>query len=91
MIKCFVVKNIDNITNEGDFNVNSFYIAKISSNKPNTFAVLDNDKNWISFKYFTRTCNYNNHYILYFDIWDEFLIENKKELNKYIPTTKFYN
>jgi hypothetical protein len=28
---------------------------------------------------------------LYFDIWDEFLIENKKELKEYVSTTKFYN
>ena len=90
MIKCFIVQNIDNETPEGKFKENSFYIAKVANNKPNSFAVLDDKQNWVSFKYFTRTHNYENHYILYFDIWDEFLIENKKELNKYVPTTKFY-
>lgn len=90
MIKCFIVKNINNETVEGKFEVNSFYIAKVSNNKPNSFAVLDDNKNWISFKYFTRTNNYENHHIMYFDIWDTFLIENKKELNNYVPTTKFY-
>jgi O-glycosyl hydrolase len=90
MIKCFIVKNVGNKSPEGKFKKDHFYIAKISSNNPNTFAVLDDNKNWVSFKYFTRTHNYENHYILYFDIWDEFLIENKKELNEYVSTTKFY-
>lgn len=90
MIKCFIVKNIDNTTPEGKFKENSFYIAKIASNRPNSFAVLDDNKNWVRFKYFTRTCNYENHYIMHFDIWYEFLAYNKKELNKYILTTKFY-
>ena len=90
MIKCFIVKNIDNDTPNGLFEENKFYIAKVSSNKPNTFAVLDNNHTWISFKYFTRTLNYENHHIMYFDIYDEFLIENKRELNEYISTTKFY-
>jgi hypothetical protein len=27
---------------------------------------------------------------MHFDIWYEFLAYNKKELNKYILTTKFY-
>lgn len=91
MIKCFIVKNVDNITPEGKFKINSFYIAKISCNKPNTFAVLDNDENWIPFKwYYLDNAHENEFCELYFDIWDEFLIENKKELNKYVPTTKFY-
>jgi hypothetical protein len=91
MIKCYIVKNIESNVVEGIFKKDHFYIAKVSSNNPNTFAVLDDNKNWVSFKYFTRTHNYENHYILYFDIWDEFLIENKKELKEYVSTTKFYN
>lgn len=90
MIKCFIVKCIDDNTSEGKFNEHAFYIAKVSSNKPNSFSVMDNDRKWVSFKYYTRTYNYENHYIMHFDIWDEFFIENKKELNKYILTTKFY-
>ena len=90
MIKCFIVKHVGNETPEGKFRENRFYIAKIA-NKPNTFAVLDDNKNWIPFKWYYLDNVYGNDFCeLYFDIWDIFLIENKKELNKYVPTTKFY-
>mgnify|MGYP006364673163 CR=1 FL=1 len=47
MIKCFIVKNIDNETPEGKFKENSFYIAKVANNKPNSFAVLESICNLI--------------------------------------------
>ena len=52
----------------------------------------DNDnKNWVPFKWYYLNNIYGNDFCeLYFDIWDIFLVENKKELNKYVPTTKFY-
>ena len=91
MIKCFIVQHIGNKTPDGEFRENKFYIAKLSSNKPNTFAVLDDNKNWIPFKWYYLNNIYGNDFCeLYFDIWDVFLVENKKELNKYVPTTKFY-
>ena len=91
MIKCFIVKNVGNKSPEGKFKKDHFYIAKLSSNNPNTFAVLDDNKNWVPFKWYYLNNAYGNDFCeLYFDIWDEFLIENKKELNEYAYTTKFY-
>ena len=91
MIKCFIVKNVGNKSPEGKFKKDHFYIAKLSSNSPNTFAVLDDNKNWVPFKWYYLNNVYGNDFCeLYFDIWDEFLIENKKELNEYVYTTKFY-
>lgn len=88
MIKCFIVQNINSDTNNGKFEENKFYIAKISSNGINMVSVLDKNKTWVPFKW--RGMMDPNYMERYFDIWDEFLIENKKELNKYVPTTKFY-
>lgn len=89
MIKCFICQCVQE-PKKGKFEFNRFYIAKISNNDINTFAVLDNNQNWVPFKYYTRNRNYDNYYGFYFDLWDVFLVENKKELNKYVPTTKFY-
>lgn len=89
MIKCFICQCVQE-PEKGKFEFNRFYIAKISNNDVNTFAVLDNNQNWVPFKYYTRNGNYDNYYGFYFDLWDNFLVENKKELNKYVPTTKFY-
>lgn len=89
MIKCFICQCVQE-PEKGKFEFNRFYIAKISNNDINTFAVLDNNQNWVPFRYYTRNSNYDNYYGFYFDTWDVFLVENKKELNKYIPTTKFY-
>ena len=88
MIKCFIVKNINSSTPERKFEENRFYIAKISSNGINTVSVLDKNKTWVPFKW--RGMMNINYMEKYFDIWDEFLVENKKELNEYVPTTKFY-
>ena len=55
-----------------------------------TLAVLDDNQNWIPFKYYTRTGKYENYYGLYFDLWDTFYNKNKKDLNEYVLTTKFY-
>ena len=90
MIKCFIVENLDNETPRGNFNKNSYYIAKLT-NKPNTFSVLDEDQNWIPFKWYSKTSELSiNHCRLYFYILENFIIENKKELNKYITDTEFY-
>jgi hypothetical protein len=88
MIKCFIVININDETPEGKFKENKFYIAKISSNNVNTISVMDINKSWVPFKW-VGVKDYN-YFENYFNIWDSFLIENKKELNKYIPSTKFY-
>lgn len=88
MIKCFIVQNIDMNTPDGKFNENKFYIAKISSNGVNMISVLDMNQTWVPFKW--RGMTQPEYFEKYFDIWDMFLIENKKELNEYIPTTEFY-
>ena len=88
MIKCFIVQNINSDTTNGKFEENKFYIAKISSNGINMVSVLDMNKTWVPFKW--RGMLNHDYMENYFDIWDVFLIENKKELNKYVPTTKFY-
>lgn len=90
MIKCFICQCVQK-PEEGNFEFNRFYIAKVSNNNVNTLAVLDNNQNWVPFKYYTRNGNYDNYHGFYFDLWDSFLVNNKKELNEYIPTTKFYN
>lgn len=91
MIKCYILQSTTNETPEGSFNENKFYIAKVSANKPNSLTVLDNKQNWVHFKYFTRTQDYRQHHLLYFVVIDTFFVKDKKELNEYIPTTKFYN
>ena len=90
MIKCFICQCVQE-PEKGKFEFNGFYIAKVSNNDINTIAFLDNNQNWIPFKYYTRTGDYENYHGLYFDLWDTFYVNNKKELNEYIPTTKFYN
>jgi hypothetical protein len=40
MIKCYIVQNVDNPP-LGVFKPDKFYIAKISNNNINTFAILD--------------------------------------------------
>lgn len=91
MIKCFIVENLDSETPRGKFN-KSYYVAKISNNQPNTIAILDDNRNWVPFKWYTRNSELGvEHCRLYFYILDNFLIENKKELNKYINTTNLYN
>ena len=91
MIKCFIVQHIGNKTPEGKFQINKHYVARISSNDVNMFAVLDDNKNWIPFKWYYRNNVYGNDFCeLYFDIIFEFFVKNHKELNEYIPTTKFY-
>lgn len=91
MIKCFIVKHVGNETPQGKFQDNKFYVARLSSNNVNTFAVLDDNKNWIPFKWYYLNNVYGNDFCeLYFDIWDVFFVKDKKELNEYIPTTKFY-
>ena len=108
MIKCFRVKckelkvNYDpdkeKVVSKGEFVTDWYYTAKISSNNPNTLAVLDHYNNWIPFDLYDKNAfcldgqmiYSNNHYKYYFEIIEEFLIANKKELNKYISNTKFY-
>jgi hypothetical protein len=89
MIKCFIVQNINSDTDDGEFKENKFYVAKISCNSVNNISVLDIKGNWVPFKW-RGSLKYTDAFVKYFDIWDVFLIENKKELNKYVPTTKFY-
>ena len=90
MIKCFIVQNTWIPENhDGKFKEGKFYIAKISCNAINTISVLDYHGTWVPFKWRRGPLKIEN-FDLYFDIWDEFLIENKKELNKYILLTKFY-
>ena len=89
MIKCYIVKNINNHSEMGKFKENNFYIAKISSNSVNNISVLDDMGMWVPFKW--RGAFYPDHINKYFDVWDVFLIENKKELRKYIESTKFYD
>jgi len=88
MIKCYIVKNIESNVVEGVFKENKFYIAKISSNGVNMISVMDNKQNWVPFKW--RGMYDPKYFNKYFEIWDAFLIENKKELNEYIISTKFY-
>ena len=93
MIKCFVVENLDSHTPKGKFIRNAFYLAKITNNQPNTLAVLDEDMNWIPFEWYSKR-NYGlsyNHCRLYFYAWDNFIINNKKELNKYVKNSNMYN
>lgn len=91
MIKCFIVQHIGNKTPEGKFQANKHYVARISSNGVNMFSVLDDSKNWIPFKWYSRNNVLGNDFCeLYFDIIFEFFVKNHKELNEYIPTTKFY-
>lgn len=89
MIKCFICQCVQQ-PEKGKFRFNGFYIAKVSNNNINTLAVLDDNQNWIPFKYYTRTGKYENYYGLYFDLWDTFYNKNKKDLNEYVLTTKFY-
>lgn len=89
MIKCFIVQNTTVPEDRGKFKENRFYIAKISCNSINTISVLDNQGTWVPFRWRRGRLTLEN-FDLYFDVWDEFLIENKKELNKYVPLTKFY-
>ena len=90
MIKCFICQCVQQ-PEKGKFRFNGFYIAKVSNNNINTLAVLDDNQNWVPFKYYTRTGKYENYYGLYFDLWDTFYNKNKKDLNEYVLTTKFYN
>lgn len=90
MIKCFIVENLDSKTPEGVFKRKSLYIAKVT-NKPNTFAVLDENQNWIDFKWYeTEPELSENHCRLYFYILENFLIENNREMKRYIQTTNLY-
>lgn len=89
MIKCFIVESLDSNTPRGKFD-KSFYVAKISNNNPNTIAILDDNRNWIPFKWYTRRSKLGeDHYSMYFYILDNFLIKNKKELNSYIANINF--
>ena len=88
MIKCFIVQNVMEPKGRGVFKKNKFYIARIPD-KINTISVLDMKGNWVPFKWRRGPLSLEK-FDVYFDIWDEFLIENKKELNLYVPTTKFY-
>jgi hypothetical protein len=92
MIKCFVVENLDSKTPKGKFERNAFYLAKISNNQPNTLAVLDENLNWVPFEWHSkgRYLEYN-HCRLYFYAWDNFIIDNKKELNRYVRNSNMYN
>lgn len=90
MIKCFICQCVQE-PEKGEFEFNRFYVAKISNNDVNTLAVLDNNQNWIPFRYYELQGRIDlNKYDFYFDLWDTFLVNNKKELNEYVPTTKFY-
>lgn len=92
MIKCFVVENLDNKTPEGKFVKYSFYLAKISNNQPNTLAVLDENLNWVPFKWYSTTSELGvDHCRIYFYAWDNFIIKNKKELNEYVRNSNMYN
>lgn len=88
MIKCYIVKNIKAPCSSGIFNENRFYVAKISNNNKNTIAVLDDKGNWTPFKW--RGLIQSDAFVRYFDVWSLFFVNNKKELNEYILTTKFY-
>lgn len=91
MIKCFVAVNLDSETPRGKFNNMTYYLAKLSNNQPNTIAILDDNQNWVPFKWYSTTSELgDDHYRMYFYLIDNFLIENKKELNNYIINTKFY-
>ena len=89
MIKCYIVQNVDNPP-LGVFKPDKFYIAKISNNNINTFAILDEKQNWVPFN-----CRGIAEglfvYKLYFSIFEGFYVKNKKELNEYIESTKLYN
>ena len=107
MIQCFKVICKDKkqyfdcetqrIKTHGNFITEWVYIAKISCNDSNIFAVLDNDGNWVPFRsYSTWGCYIdgvlvNDEYSFkhYFDIQEFFLIKNKKELNKLILSNTF--
>lgn len=87
MIKCYIVQNIKE-TNK--FEMDKFYIAKISGNGNNTYSVLDKNKNWIPFNCYSLdgiSDTYKDYFVEYF----EFHVQNKKELNNYIESTKIYN
>ena len=88
MIKCYIVQNIEVPCGLGIFNENGFYVAKISNNNINTIAVLDDKGNWTPFKW--KGSLQSDAFVRYFDVWNVFFVKNKKELNEYIPTTKFY-
>lgn len=89
MLKCFIVQNIDDNTPTGVFNKGEFYIAKISNNDANTFAVLDENENWVPFNRYSIE-NSNLLYSDYFNEKYEHYFRNKKELNDYIDITQLY-
>jgi hypothetical protein len=92
MTKCFIVENLDSETPKGVFTRMSYYVAKITNNQPNTLAILDENQNWIPFKWYTTTSELGvDHCRMYFYVLDNFLIENKIELNNYICKTNLYN
>lgn len=90
MIKCFIAHKLleppfGNFEKHGNF-----YIAKVSNNNPNTLAILDADNNWVPFSYIEKYILDFTNYDYYFALSEPFYVKNKKELNEYIPTTKFY-
>ena len=89
MLKCFIVQNIDDNTPIGVFNKGEFYIAKISNNDTNTFAILDENENWVPFNRYSIE-NSNLFYSNYFNEKHEHYFRNKKELNDYIDITQLY-
>ncbi len=84
MIKCFIVECMENI-NKGNFDLGGLYIAKISNNDHNVYSVLDKNKNWVPFN-----CYGPDSYKKYFNEFNIFYIENKKEMNKYIEESPLY-
>ena len=88
MIKCFVVKNIQEPM-KGYFTVGEFYIAKISGNKSNMYSVLDKCQNWVSFSCY-KSPGWNDLYSDYFTEWLTFQVNDKKELNDFIKSTDLY-
>ena len=90
MIKCFIAYKMIEPPFGKFEKSNSFYIAKITNNNPNTLAILDVNNNWVPFSYIEKGIIDFTNYQYYFALGEPFYVKNKKELNEYIPTTKFY-
>ena len=87
MIKCYIVRNVNKVP-FGNFNINDLYIAKISNNNHNTYAVLDDDNNWIPFSCYSQQGLeiYSDYFI---EIYN-FHVKNKKELNNNVQSSCLY-
>lgn len=90
MIKCFIAYKVIDPPFGNFEKSNNFYIAKKTNNSPNTLAILDADNNWVPFSYIENGILDFTNYEYYFGLGEPFYVQNKKELNEYIPTMKFY-